>query len=260
MYKELATILTPDKSLGGFVVYDDESGDTMVMNPEEMARKAELGLVDTLRYDKDTKSFIPDFGQFHIEGRGRRFLKHIKNQMQNMTFKEFVDNDCNFRMQDIKLMETHDDLILAAACAGFVTNMPDMACCQLTMSFYSSWDDAIDRLCEYFGRYGAKRLPGVKSMKRYGNFVMINLPFIDSRTGFSLETLGELAGVHILFNPDKTESIVKNTQTMVKHMPFFTRCLMARLAIDEQKAASLMYFLQAANRAACQDMCISVDE
>ena len=101
MYKELATILTPDKSLGGFVVYDDESGDTMVMNPEEMARETELGLVDTLRYDKDTKSFIPDSGRFHIEGRSRRFLRHIKNRMQNMTFKEFVDNDCNFRMQDM---------------------------------------------------------------------------------------------------------------------------------------------------------------
>ena len=108
--------------------------------------------------------------------------------------------------------------------------------------------------------HGAKRLPGVKSMKRYGNFVMINLPFIDNRTGFSLATLGELAGVHILFNPDKTESIVKNTQTMVKHMPFFTRCLMARLVMDEQKAASLMYFLQATNRAACQDMCISIGD
>lgn len=35
---------------------------------------------------------------------------------------------------------------------------------------------------------------------------------------------------------------------------------MARLAIDEQKAASLMYFLQAANRATCQDMYISIDE
>lgn len=260
MYKELATILTPDRGLGGFIVWDDESGDTQVMSPEEMAKKASLGIVDTLAYDETTKSFIPDGRNFSMNGVSKRLLKHIKRSMQGITFKEFVDNDCNFRKQDMKIMNSHDNVILASVSTGFEVRVGCVSSWHLIVAFYSEHGDAIDRLYECFGRYCRKGLSTLKNMRRYGNFILVNVPLVDERSGFSLLELGRMTGTQILFNPEKTRNIVKNTCSIVEKIPFLQRCLLKHMIPEEERARFLLYTLRNINRVACRELGVPFEE
>ena len=245
MYKELATIKYGDTPTA-FVVFDGNN--TTVMDIEMAKNVAANGEMDTLDF-KDGR-FVPIVqGEIADELRhvSKRFLKRNKELTANMTFEDYVDTDFNFQSQDIDLMTTHDDIVLASIGTAFEARVGRESEWLLTIAFWSSWRDTMDHLMETLCIY-APHIRSIRQARNYDGFAMVTLPLKNRMAGFDLLSLRETAGVNFIYNLDTINTMEKRAKFAADCAPFLTRKMMNRMIPTNGGLAGLNGVLYEANR------------
>lgn len=243
MYKELATIKTGSE-VTGFVVYDGTS--TIIIDMDQAKKAAAEGNMDTLDY-KDGK-FIPIIqGETANELKRKLIMKRCIKRFAGMTFDEYVDNDCIFRKQDVDLMLTDNDIILANVCLAFEVRIRNNVNWMLTMSFWSSNKQAADRLQKLLLSY-APHIKTIYSAKNYDGFIIVNLPLTDPKCDFNLLTFQDNTGLNFLYNLDMMVNMEQRVKSAVNKFPFLYGKLMGKMIPTSGGLAGLTGVLREADR------------
>lgn len=213
MYKELATIKT-EKEVTGFIVYDGTK--TSVMTIDQMKKEAANGNIDSLSYKNG--EFIPILKGDIVKEMKRVFVsKRYKKLLKTMSYEDFVDTDCIFQQKDIELVNHNlfkGNLVLACIGSMFISDG-----LRLTIAFYSPNSCAITHVKEQLHSYGRR----YKVAKDFDNFIMLNLPLYDDKTGFNFHMFQIKMGIRILFNLDSLETMNKRMDNLISCYPKFLR-------------------------------------
>lgn len=245
MYKELATIKDGNE-VTGFVVYKDT--DASVIDVDLMKKLAGDGTMDTL-FCKDGKLVptVQDSVADQFGFKSKRALERSIRIMENMTFNDYVNYDCNFRKSDVDLMENRSDTILANICTLQAMKLRNTAVYMMTMAFWSSSPQAVSRFKNVLQSY-ARHIKSINKMHDYGGFIMLNLPLKDPAHDFDILTLQQDTGLNFLYNMDMTGSLFDRTKHVADCMPFVGRKLMYHMLPDEKDIAIINSVTREANR------------
>lgn len=249
MYKELATIKDGNK-VTDFVVYDESS--TMVIDINQAKKIAAAGDMDTLAY-KDG-CFIPIIqGKLADELKKKSLLKKYKKQIGSITFNDFTSADCLFRKQDVDLMRTNDDVVLANVCVALNLKVGNMSIWIMTMAFWSEHSQAMERIKEVLSSY-APYIKTIPKMKDYGNFIMLNLPLTDSKCNFDLLTFQQETGLNFVYNLEAVSNMNERINFMMKFVPLFIAKLINMMRPTSGALAGLIGVLGEADRMSAKSL------
>lgn len=211
MYTELATI-KDGNNIYGFVVYDGDH--TFIMDMDRMKKEAAAGNVDTLTYHDG--QFIPIIqGPIAKELRNKFALKKARRAHAGMTFTDFVNQDCLFRKEDVGLMMTNKDVVLAEICLAFGRAPKYM----LTMVFWSMHKSAVDKLKSTLEEY-SQNISTIRKGRICDGFFTLNLPLKDDKCNFDLLSLREKTGLNFIYNPEPLQNMAERVNSVADSVPF----------------------------------------
>lgn len=193
MLKELAAVMDGD-SVAGFVVYDGQL--TKAISTEEAKREAAAGNIDVLGFADG--QFVPILQggiAEEIRKKGARYWNRAMERTGRMTFKDFVENDCLFEKAHVELAMARKGICLACVCLVYET----LSYMTLTSAFWCPDPRDADTLRDALDSYAAK-VRSINRCRDYDGFLMVSLPFRDTRMGFRLLEFQEAAGMDFIYN------------------------------------------------------------
>lgn len=249
MYMELATIKDKDK-ITEFVVYDGSR--TFIMDMETMKKEAAAGNVDTLFYCDG--QFIPILqGPLAKELKRKFCLKKARKMNKNMTFQDFVNNDCLFRKEDVDLMMENRDVMLAEICLAFGQASSYMAPSYvMTMAFWSIHKEAMDKLRDTLEGY-SPYISMIRKGRIYDGFLTVNLPFAYEKCGFDLLSLQEKTGLNFIYNPQSLRNMAERAYRASESIPVIGK--LYRIMSPAEKDINILFSVEReANRISCANL------